>query len=78
MDLYDIGQKIRSERKLSSLTQVQLAENANVSRYTLSKLENGQATDVQFKVLQAILSILRLELIVTNKSVSAITVLGEK
>jgi len=78
MNLYEIGQKIRSARKLSGLTQLILAEKANVSRYTLSKLENGQASDAQFKTMQSILSVLRLELTVVNEPVSEIRVLGEK
>ena len=78
MNLIEIGQAILISRKAYRITQETLASNAGVSRYTLIKLENGQATDIQFKVLTAILSELHLNLIVTDKPVSGIAVLGDK
>ncbi|MFT5350764.1 MAG: DNA-binding Xre family transcriptional regulator, partial [Gammaproteobacteria bacterium] len=53
-------------------------ERAGVSRYTVVKLENAQAADIKFKILEAILSELHLSLTVTDTPVSGITVLGER
>ncbi len=78
MNLIDIGQIILANRKAQGLTQRSLADSAGVSRYTIIKLENGQASDIQFKILAAILSALQLSLTVTEEPVSGIAVLGEK
>ncbi len=76
MTLIEVGQIILADRKARGLTQKMLAERAGVSRYTLIKLERGQADDIQFKILSAILSELHLTLAVTDMPVSGITVLG--
>ena len=39
-----IGNKINQLRKLSGMTQEQLAEKLNVSRQTISKWESGSST----------------------------------
>ena len=76
MTLIEVGQIILADRKARGLTQKMLAERAGVSRYTLIKLERGQADDIQFKILSALLSELHLTLAVTDMPVSGITVLG--
>ena len=78
MTLSEIGQIILANREAHGLTQTALANRAGVSRYTLIKLEKGQADDVQFKILSAILVELHLCLTVTDMPVSGITVLGDK
>lgn len=78
MNLNEIGQVILANRKARGLTQKTLSDRAGISRYTLVKLENGHATDIQFKILSAILSELHLSLTVTDKPVSGIAVLGEQ
>lgn len=78
MKLTELGQIILAHREAHGLTQKKLAERAGVSRYTLIKLENGQADDIQFKILSAILSELHLTLTVTDIPVSGINVLGDK
>ncbi len=78
MKLTELGQIILANREAHGLTQKTLAERAGVSRYTLIKLENGQADDIQFKILSAILSELHLTLTVTDIPVSGIGVLGDK
>lgn len=78
MKLAELGQIILAHRQAHGLTQKKLAERARVSRYTLIKLENGQADDIQFKTLSTILSELRLTLQVTDIPVSGISVLGEE
>ena len=77
MKLNELGQIILANRRAHGLTQKTLADRAGVSRYTVIKLENGQADDIQFKILSAILSELRLTLTVTGIPVSGITVLGD-
>lgn len=37
----DLGRKMYQLRKLSGMTQEQLAEKLNITRQTLSKWENG-------------------------------------
>ena len=78
MKLTELGQVILANRETHGLTQKILADRAGVSRYTLIKLENGQANDIQFKILSAILSELHMTLTVTDIPVSGITVLGDK
>lgn len=78
MTLIEAGEIILAQRESRGLTQAALAARAGVSRYTLIKLENGQADDIQFKILSAILSELHLTLTVTDIPVSGINVLGEK
>ncbi len=78
MKLTELGQVILTNREALGLTQQTLAERAGVSRYTLIKLENGRADDIQFKILSAILSELHLTLTVTDIPVSGISVLGDK
>ena len=78
MKLAELGQVILANREARGLTQKKLAERAGISRYTLIKLENGRADDIQFKILSAILSELHLTLTVTGIPVSGINVLGGK
>ena len=78
MKLAELGQIILAGREAHGLTQKQLAARAGISRYTLIKLENGRADDIQFKTLSAILSELHLTLTVTDMPVSGISVLGDK
>ena len=78
MKLTELGQIILANREAHGLTQKILADRAGVSRYTLIKLENGQANDIQFKILSAILSELHMTLTATDIPVSGITVLGDQ
>lgn len=77
MNLLEIGKIILINRKSLGLTQKALAERARISRYTLVKLENGQASDIQFKTLTAVLSELRLTIDVMEMPVSGVTILGQ-
>jgi transcriptional regulator with XRE-family HTH domain len=78
MDLPELGKIVRINRKSLGLTQKTLAQRAGVSRYTIVKLENGQASDIQFKTLIAILAELRLSIRISEMPVSGIVVLGEE
>ena len=77
MQLVDIGNRIRETRKQLGISQQALAVRAGVSRYTLIKLENGKADDVQFQILAAILGELNLAVSIKTKPVSGVAVLGE-
>ena len=76
MTLPEIGKLIRVTRRSLNLTQQALAKRAGVSRYTILKLETGQASDIQFKTLTAVLQALRLTVEVVGNPVSGVTVLG--
>ncbi len=76
MTLPEIGKLIRATRRSLNLTQQALAKSAGVSRYTILKLETGQASDIQFKTLTAVLQALRLTVEVVGNPVSGVTVLG--
>ncbi len=76
MTLPEIGKLIRATRRSLNLTQQALAKRAGVSRYTILKLETGQASDIQFKTLTAVLQALRLTVEVVGIPVSGVTVLG--
>lgn len=77
MNLPEIAKLVVVNRKLLHLTQKTLADRAGVSRFTIVKLESGQASDIQFKTLSAILAELSLTIVVTEMPVSGIPVLGE-
>jgi len=66
MELSEIGNRIRSERKRKGLTQARLAEEAGLSRATLNGLEKGTVRELGFHKLDAILGILGLELAPTR------------
>ena len=62
MELSEIGNRIRSERRTKGLTQARLAEEAGLSRATLNGLEKGTVRELGFHKLDAILGILGFEL----------------
>ena len=62
LNLPSIGSQIASRRKALGLSQLALAQKANVSRATLDALENGRSGELGFSRLTNILSALGLEL----------------
>jgi transcriptional regulator with XRE-family HTH domain len=62
LNLPSIGSRIASRRKALRLSQLALAQKANVSRATLDALENGRSGELGFSKLSNILSALGLEL----------------
>lgn len=54
MDASSIGERIRSVRRLRSLTQRELATAAGVSESLIKKLEQGSITDVRLETLHKI------------------------
>jgi transcriptional regulator with XRE-family HTH domain len=66
--LRKIGQIVASTRTDRGLRQVDLAEQAGLSRATIDALENGRASDIGVSRLTRILSVLGLELSITTAS----------
>lgn len=62
MNLLELGNNVRILRKEKNMTQEQLSKMANISRATLSKLENGNIAQVSIVVLNDILNHLGYEL----------------
>ncbi len=58
MILSDLGKIIKKLRKEKNLSQEELAKKANISRATLSKLENGNLIKISVATLDKILGIL--------------------
>lgn len=55
MKVYELGREIRRLRKEKGLIQEELAQDAGISRVTLSKLENGGTAGITVTVLARIL-----------------------
>jgi transcriptional regulator with XRE-family HTH domain len=68
VNLLELGAKIRSLRKEKSLTQEQLAKKAQISRATLSKLENGYYGHISIATIDNILSTLGYEIDIKPKN----------
>jgi len=62
LNLLELGDNIKRLRKERNITQEQLATMANISRATLSKLENGHIAQVSIVTLNDILNHLGYEL----------------
>lgn len=45
------GKRIADARKSKNMTQIELAEKAGISRYTLMKIENGQSPNVSAVII---------------------------
>ena len=66
MDLEALGKSIAERRKLARLTQTQLALRASVSRATITALETGVQRELGFNKIMAILTVLKLDLKMTE------------
>ncbi len=67
MEFYNIGKTIKELRKENNLTQEELARKVNITRQTLSKLENGMIGQVSLMTFLKILDILNYEIEITEK-----------
>jgi transcriptional regulator with XRE-family HTH domain len=63
----DLGETIRRARRTQGLTQIDLAERANVARGAVQKLESGRGT-VNFPTVLKILRTLSLDLVVSSRA----------
>jgi len=62
LNLLELGSTVKKLRKERGLTQEMLAKKADISRATLSKLENGYIAQVSIVTLNDILNHLGYEL----------------
>jgi len=60
--LFEIGDKIRGERKRRKITQNQLAKDLGMSRTTISQIEAGIVQEIGVRKLIRILEYLSLDL----------------
>jgi len=68
MDLKDFGTYLASLRKEKHISQTQLAKDLNISRATISSLENARSSDVGIKKVLQIIDYLGYELTCKEKS----------
>jgi len=59
--LFDIGEKIKKERKQRGITQVKLARDLGISRTTIIQIESGTIQEIGVRKLIRILDYLGLE-----------------
>lgn len=67
MDLKEFGKQLKLYRKQQNISQVKLCEDLNISRATLSSLENGRG-EIGFKKVLQIVDYLGFEFILKEKS----------
>jgi transcriptional regulator with XRE-family HTH domain len=60
--LFNIGKRIRHERKLRKVSQSEMAKALGMSRTTIGQIENGTVQDIGVRKLIRILDFLELEL----------------
>ncbi|MDP2751686.1 MAG: helix-turn-helix domain-containing protein [Rhodocyclaceae bacterium] len=68
MDMIDLGNTIKTRRKVLRLSQQAVAAPLGMSRVTLSHLENGKLPELGLRKIMAICSTLGLELVVREAS----------
>jgi len=68
MDLKEFGKYISQLRKEKKVSQEQLAKDLNISRATISSLENASGSDVGIKKVLQIVDYLGFELTCKEKS----------
>ena len=68
MDMTELGQAVLAKRKLVGMTQAALAAKLNMSRATISYLENGKLAELGLRKFMAICSTLGLALVVQEEA----------
>lgn len=68
MKLEDLGSKLKELRKEKNLTQEQLEEYSNITKKTISKMENGFNDEVGIKKVETILDLLGYEFSIRLKN----------
>ena len=64
----DLGEVVRRSRREQGLTQITLAERANVARGVVQKLESGRGT-VNLPTVLKVLRTLSLDLVVSSRAI---------
>lgn len=60
--LFEIGEKLRKERKLRKISQEKMAKDLEMSRTTISQIESGTVQEIGVRKLIRLLEYLDLEL----------------
>ncbi len=68
MNLEELSSKIKELRKEKNLTQEQLEEYSNITKKTISKMENGFCDEVGIKKVETILDLLGYEFSIRLKN----------
>ncbi|APC91108.1 MULTISPECIES: helix-turn-helix domain-containing protein [Francisella] len=68
MDIIQIGQEIANIRKSKKISQQKMSDDINISRTTISNIENGSVTDVGIKKIIRIIDYLGYEISFKEKS----------
>jgi len=68
MDLNELGKNIANLRNHQKISQQGLADALNISRATISALENGNGSNVGIKTILHIIDYLGFELTILEKS----------
>lgn len=68
MNLEELGYKLKELRKEKNLTQEQLEEYSNITKKTISKMENGFMDEVGIKKVETILDLLGYEFSIRLKN----------
>lgn len=68
MDYKDFGKKVSLLRKSKKISQKEMAEDLNISRATISSLENAKTNDIGIKKVLQILDYLDNEIDIKEKS----------
>jgi len=61
LNLKDLGQKIKELRKSKNISQANLEQYSNITKRTISKIENGFIEEVGIKKVETILDLLGYE-----------------
>lgn len=62
--LFEIGEKLRKERKFRKISQAKMAKDLEMSRTTISQIESGTVQEIGVRKLIRMLEYLDLELTV--------------
>ena len=68
MDFIQIGKEIAAIRKSKKISQQQMSEHINISRATISSIENGSISDVGIKKIIRIIDYLGYELVMKEST----------
>lgn len=61
IDLKELGQEIKAQRKLKGLSKLQLAEKSGLSFHTIAKLEQGK-TNITIGALNKVVNALEVKM----------------
>lgn len=56
MDIFELGERVREERRARGLTQEELGQKAGLSRVRIGQLESGQLYDMKFSSVMSVLN----------------------